>query len=156
MQMATLEGPMRTTTFFGEQVGAREFLTRSRCTCMIDQMCLEHSCFLDDPGDEMTFDQWDGSWPFPLLTRTVTPGAAPGERAMGDEVIAMLPNQCMGCQAGWPMLPGRDDVHVDRVLDRAEDWRFGMERVACTRHLYDTPRDTLQACPMPTSAPPSR
>jgi len=65
-------------------------------------------------------------------------------------------NQCMGCQAGWPMMPGRQNMHVDRVLDSTKDFRFGMEMVACTRHLYDTPRDTLLACPMPTSTTPSR
>jgi hypothetical protein len=65
-------------------------------------------------------------------------------------------NQCMGCQAGWPMLPGSSTIHVDRVLASAQDFRFGMEMVACTRHLYDSPRDTLPVCPMPTSTPPSR
>lgn len=42
---------MITRSFLNEPVGDREHTPRSRCTCALDGMCLEHSYFLDDPGD---------------------------------------------------------------------------------------------------------
>ncbi len=47
---------MITITFYGEPIGDREYLTRSRCTCALDGCCLEHSYAIDDPGDVVIYD----------------------------------------------------------------------------------------------------
>lgn len=52
---------MITMTFYGEPIGDREYLPRSRCTCALDGCCLEHSYAVDDPGDAVVYGDWTKS-----------------------------------------------------------------------------------------------
>jgi len=49
-----------TMTFYGDPIGDREYLPRSRCTCALDRCCLEHSYAIYDPGDVVIYDSRDG------------------------------------------------------------------------------------------------